>query len=124
MAEKAEEIFNVLEKMESTCNCIAAFWTLQAENFSTQGTKIALNQKLLVQAAKELVMRDNIEFWKKAKDHMKDYATTMVAITNSFNFSATAIPLETQKCSLVNLQLTLNVPSSVNTQEIFTETLN
>lgn len=63
-----------------------------------------------------LVAKDNLTFWKAAKDRMDRYAIAMSVINNSFNFVTDAKPLPTKSFELPNLEFTLQVPDHIDIQ--------
>ena len=118
IAGKAAELVQVLSRLESTCEAIAAFWTVEAENFESQGSKMAKNQTKMVESLKEIVVGDNIAFWTKAKDEMDRYVIAMSAVNNCFNFVTEAKPPKAQSVELTGLGITLKVPKGVDVDAI------
>ena len=118
IASKAMTLVQVLGKLEETCEGIAAFWTMEAENYDSQGAKMATNQVKMVKSMKGAVVKNNIKFWTEAKERMDKYATAMSVINNSFNFVTDAKPPKGKSFGLPNLELTLSVPASVDLKAI------
>ena len=99
--------------MEKTCETIATFWRLQAENYASQGIKMGTSHvRFLEQKVEDPVVKDNLKVWEKARDHLKTFADTMIETTSSFNFVTSAKPSATQKHSLPTLKLNISVPPS------------
>ena len=103
----------VLGKLEATCEVIATFWTIEAENYDSQGAKMATNHVKMVKTMKGVVVKNNIKFWSEAKERMEKYIASMSVINNCFNFVTDARPPKGQSFGLPNLELTLSVPASV-----------
>ena len=118
IATKAKTLVEVLGKLEETCEAIAAFWTMEAENYDSQGAKMAKNQVTMVKHMKSVVVKNNIKFWSEAKGRMDKYATAMSVINNSFNFVTDAKRPRGQPVKLPNLDLTLSIPNGVNLKAI------
>ena len=118
IAAKAGQLIVILGKMEETCEAIAAFWTEEAENYAAQGAKMATNQATMVKQMKGVVVKNNVKFWKEAKERMDRYASAMNVINNSFNFVTDARPAEAQVFVLESLELTLHIPSTIDVKAI------
>ena len=118
IAAKAGQLIVILGKMEETCEAIAAFWTEEAENYAAQGAKMATNQATMVKQMKGVVVKNNVKFWKEAKERMDRYASAMNVINNSFNFVTDARPAEAQVFGLESLKLTLHIPSTIDVKAI------
>ena len=118
IAAKAGQLIVILGKMEETCEAIAAFWTEEAENYAAQGAKMATNQVTMVKHMKGVVVKNNVKFWKEAKERMDRYASAMNVINNSFNFVTDARPAEAQVFVLESLELTLHIPSTIDVKAI------
>ena len=86
VADKAGTLVKVLGKLEETCEAVAAFWSIEAEKFDSQGAKMKKNQVTMLKAMKGVVVKNNLSFWKKAKDEMDRYVTAMSVVNNCFNF--------------------------------------
>ena len=118
IAGKAAELVQVLSRLESTCEAIAAFWTVEAENFESQGSKMAKNQKLMIASLKDVIVGDNIKFWTKAKEEMDRYVIAMSEVNNCFNFVTEAKRPKTQPIELPGLGISLRVPKSVDVKAL------
>ena len=108
----------VLGKLEETSEAIATFWTMEAENYDSQGAKMATNHVKMVKSMKGVVVKNNIKFWTEAKKQMEKYITSMAAINNCFNFVTDAKPPRGQEFVLPELDLELSIPSSINLKAI------
>ena len=93
---------------------MAAFWIKEADNYDSQGGKMATNQTGMIESMKGVVVKDNIAFWTEAKDRMERYVAAMTVINNCFNFVTNAKPPTAKSFGLPNLDLTLHVPSSID----------
>lgn len=97
---------------------MAAFWTMEADNYDSQGAKMQTNQTKMPSGP---VAKNNLTFWKAAKDRMDRYAIAMSVINNSFNFVTEAKPLPTKTFALPNLEFTLHVPNNIDIQKAIEE---
>ena len=118
VASKAATLVKVLGKLEETCEVIAAFWTMQAENFDSQGAKMKTSQVVMLKTMKGVVIKNNLTFWTKAKADMDRYATAMSVINNSFNFVTEARRPNGEYLTLPAIDLTINLPPGVDTKAI------
>ena len=118
VAGKAGDLVNALKNLESISEAIATFWTIEADNFAAQGAKMKTSQAVMVKSMKELVVKDNIAFWTKAKVELDRYAVAMTSINNSFNFNTEAKPSSAQDFHLAKLDLTLHLPPTVDIKPI------
>ena len=114
VASKAATLVNVLGKLEETCEAVAAFWMMEADNYDSQGAKMATNQAKMITHMKGVVVKNNIAFWTEAKERMERYVAAMTVINNCFNFVTDAKPPMAQSFGLPNIELTLHVPSTIN----------
>ena len=106
----------VLSKLETTCEAVATFWTVEAENFASQCSKMAINQTEMIGSLPEVVVGDNIAFWTKAKDDMDRYVIAMSQVNNCFNFVTEAKRPPTQSVELTGLGISLRVPRSIDVE--------
>ena len=118
VASKAADLVRVLGKLEETCEAIAAFWTMEADKFDSQGAKMKTSQVKMLKGMKGAVCKNNIAFWSKTKDEMDRYVTAMSVINNCFNFVTNAKPPTAQSKKFANLDLELHLPASVNVKAI------
>jgi len=112
----------VLGKLEETCDLIAAFWTMEADKFDSQAGKMGTTQAkqitLKAKVMRDKVVKNNLEFWTKAKEDMDRYATAMSVINNSFNFETRARPSVGQSFTFKELEFTLRLPAHIDTKRI------
>lgn len=118
VAEKAATLVKVLGKLEETCEAVAAFWTMEADKFDSQGAKMKNSQVAMLKGMKGMVVKDNISFWKKAKEEMDCYVTAMSVINNCFNFTTAAKPPAGRAIKFANLDLEFHVPTDINIKKI------
>lgn len=114
VASRAATLIAVLVKLEEACEAVAAFWTIEADNYDSQGAKMLTNQTRMPSGP---VAKNNLTFWKEAKQRMDRYAIAMGVINNSFNFGTDEKPFPRQVFDLPSLQFTLHVPSYIDIQE-------
>ena len=76
------------------------------------------NQALMIAALKDKIVKDNIDFWTKAKEEMDRYVVAMSAVNNCYNFVTEAKPSEVQKVEYKQLDIILRVPTSVQIKAI------
>ena len=108
----------VLGKLEETCEAVAAFWLMEAEAFDSQGGKMRVNQVAMLKGMKRVVVKDNLPFWKKAKDEMDRYITAMSVVNNCFNFLTDATPQAAQSIKFADLELDLHLPAAIDVKAI------
>ena len=97
---------------------------MEALNYDSQGVKMAGNQDTMIKVGlKGAIVKDNIKFWKEAKERMDEYATAMSVINNCFNFVTEAKPPRGKPFGLPNLDLTLSILDSVDLKAIDHEKL-
>ena len=65
---------NMLGELEKICDNLTAFWTSEADNFDSQGGKMATNQMAMIKSMKSVLAQKNVDFWMKAKEEMNHYA--------------------------------------------------
>ena len=119
VASKAAKLVNVLGKLEETCEAIAAFWTMEADKFDSQGAKMETGQATMIEVGmKDQVCEDNIAYWTKTKDELDRYVTAMSVINNCFNFATNAKPPTGQSIKFANLDLNLHLPAAVDVKAI------
>ena len=122
VAKKAVTLLEVLGKLEETCDLIASFWTMEADKFDAQAGKMGTAQaKQIVMKSKVMrdkVVKDNLQFWTKAKEEMDRYAIAMSVINNSFNFQTEAKPSVGQSFKFKELEFTLRLPAHIDTKAI------
>ena len=99
--------------MEEVCCIIAAFWKEQADKYSSQASLMEMNQVEMVEVITDVVVQQNIEFWKEARVEMQRYIKAMTIINNSFNFQTAVTPSATQRVCLKSVGLNFSVPSTV-----------
>lgn len=101
--------------MEEVCELIAAFWTMEAEKFDSQGAKMKTSQSSMIKfkSMRANVIKKNLKFWKEAKEDMDRYVTAMSVINNSFNFVTDATPPTSKSVRFEAIDLTLTLPRSV-----------
>lgn len=114
VASKAAELLEVLTNLETICEAIAAFWSIQADDFDAQGSKMRTSPAPMVKMMKSKYVKD----WTKAKDELDRYATAMSVIGSRFNFVTKAKPPPAQSFGLPNLDLILHLPASVDIKAI------
>ena len=105
----------MLDKLDKTCEAVAAFWTNQAENFDSQGSKM---KPVMLRTMKDAVVKKSIPFWTEAKEEMDRYANTISVVDRCFNFVTNAKQSSTKSIELPTLQLTLYIPSNISTRRI------
>ena len=112
----------VLGKLEETCEAVAAFWTMEADRFASQGAKMKTGQATMLKSKSKTMrskaIENNIQFWTKAKDEMDRYVTAMSVINNSFNFQTEAKPPRAQSFGFKELEFSLSLPASINVKAI------
>ena len=108
-------LVSMLDKLDKTCEAVAAFWTNQAENFDSQGSKM---KPVMLRTMKDAVVKKSIPFWTKAKEEMDRYANTISVVDRCFNFVTNAKQSSTKSIELPTLQLTLYIPSNISTRRI------
>lgn len=120
VAGKAATLVKVLGKLEETCEAVAAFWTMEADKFDSQGAKMKTGQAKMVmmKGMKGSVVKNNIAFWKTAKDEMDRYVTAMSVINNCFNFVTEAKPPAAKSIKFANLEMELHVPAAIDIKAI------
>jgi hypothetical protein len=116
IAIKAGMLIQVIEKMEETCEAVAAFWTVEAQNYNSQVEAMKINTAEVRQTMKGAVIDKNIKAWIEQKRFMEQFVADMSVICNSYNFETTAKRPKTQSITFVNLDLTLRVPSTITWQ--------
>lgn len=121
IAGKAAELVKLLGSLETTCEAIGAFWTVEADKFISQGGKMKSNQVKLPTSLTPAVARDNIKYWKEARGDLEAYIAAMTVIGNCYNFPTDAKLPPVIPFHLVHLEFTLNIPSTVNVQAIAAE---
>ena len=52
VAGKAATLVKVLGKLEETCEAVAAFWTMEADKFDSQGAKMKTSQVKMLEGMK------------------------------------------------------------------------
>lgn len=107
VAEKAGTLVKILVKLEET-------WTVEADTFNSQGAKMKTNHVAMFKGMKGVVVKNNIAFWKKAKDKMDYYITAMSVINNCFNFTTDAKPPAAQTIKFASLKLEFHIPADIN----------
>lgn len=120
VASKAGTLVKVLGKLEETCEAIAAFWTMEADKFDSQGAKMKTNQVKMLKHMKGAVVKNNIAFWTKAKDEMDRYVTAMSVVNNCFNFVTDAKPPAAKSINFANLELDLHIPATIDVSKALT----
>ena len=108
-------LVSILSGLEKTCDTIATFWTVQADNFDSQGAKMATNQVQMIKIMKGVTAKKNIAFWTKAKEELSTYAN-MACI--EFDFVTRARLQQTKVFGLPTLDLNLRIPASIDTRRI------
>ena len=96
---------------------------MEAERFGSQGAKMGTSQalQLKMKATRKKVVEQNITYWKKAKERMESYAAAIGAVSNSFNFVYKVEPPATQPFELEQLELTLHLPTTINTRTVMNQ---
>lgn len=112
---KAERLVGILSDLEKTCDAIATFWTCQADNFDSQGAKMATNQAVMIKWMKSDTAKKNIAFWTKAKEELDTYST-MASI--ELDFVSKARLQQTNVYGLPTLALNLRIPANIDTRRI------
>ena len=72
------------------------------------------NQALMIESLGETILKNNKEFWTKAKEEMDRYVVAMSAVNNCYNFVTDAKAPETQVVEYNQLDLSIRVPMSVD----------
>lgn len=103
----------MLTSLESTCEAVATNWTMQSDNFQSQGATMAKNHVTMMRTMKSVVGRKNVLFWTNAMESLKTFAMEMNKINNSFNLKTAATPPRTQIFNLPTIDLTVRVPSTL-----------
>ena len=67
---------------------------------------------------KDVVVRNNTDFWTKAKEEIDLYVMAMSAINNCDNFVTKAKAPETQKVEYEKVDITLRVPKGIDVEDI------
>ena len=96
----ADKLLDEFDKLDGICEAVAAFWTIEANRFDSQGAKLKTGQatqlKSQSKTLREKAIENNVQFWTKARDDVKHYAAAMSAINDSFNFQTEVKPLTTR----------------------------
>jgi hypothetical protein len=121
IAEKAGELVTVLLKLEEVCNATATYWTIEGHVFNTHGASMKTDQATMIEVLKDEVVQQNLKFWSESKERMEKYATAMSVIGTSFNFVTRAKGPEKNPVQFTELDLTLNIPSTVDIKKIMAQ---
>ena len=104
-------LVGVLGKLEETCEKVGGFWTEQAENFSSQGAKMATNQVKMIKQMRGVVSKNNTAFWTKAKSDMDHYVNAMSVVNDRFKLVTEATPPAAKSLTFSSIKLILHVPT-------------
>ena len=64
------------------------------------------------------MVKNNIAFWKTAKDKIDRYVTAMSIINNCFNFVTKAKPPAAKLIKFANLDMEFHVPAAIDIKAI------
>ena len=114
---KAEELLQALSSLDKACEAAAAFWTVQADTFEAQGSKMRSGQAAMIKSKSQILrgkaIENNVEFWSKAKSDVEQYVTVISKFNNSINVRAATQPSPTRAIHFSEIGLTLSLPASI-----------
>ena len=123
LAEKAGDLFEMLNNMESLWEAIATFWDLESDRFMAQGQKMIANETHYVNIKPLLkkVAEKDIPFWTQAQSDYRTYVEVLTSGMSSFSFTTEAKPPPTKEFKFGKLDLILHVPAAVDVKKIMGE---
>ena len=111
-------LIKIFNGMETICEGMAIFWTMESNTFLTQGQKMMADETHFPKILLEKAASKDIESWEKAKSSFDEYVHIMSPIISQSVYITDAKPVPTQDFEVGKLDLKLSIPCSVDLKKI------